>query len=176
MQQPKRKRNPNTVNLIIDSVIFVAFLIATAPHFSGTPIHEWLSIAWAAAIIVHLLLHWQWIIGVAKRFFRTPKWSSRVNYVLNTALFIDATILIFTGLMISETALPLLGISISKGGAWHQLHTLSSNVALVLVGLHIALNWQWIVTMIRRLVIAPFFPGHPVPMLTVNTTAVDEGE
>jgi len=36
---------------------FLAFLVAMAPRFSGMAIHEWLGIAFGAAITTHLLLH-----------------------------------------------------------------------------------------------------------------------
>ncbi len=151
MKQVQAQTNRNTVNLIVDSVIFIAFLVAMAPRFSGLAIHEWLGIAFGAGIITHLLLHWQWLVEVTKRFFGKAQWSARINYILNTLLFVDVTIIIFTGLMISESALPQLGITLARSGSWRMLHTLSANLFLVLTGLHIALHWQWIVGMVKRL-------------------------
>jgi hypothetical protein len=145
-------QNRNTLNLFVDIAIFLAFLVAMAPHFSGIAVHEWLSIAFGAAIVTHLLLHWQWIVEVTRRFFGKAQWSARVNYVLNALLFIDVTMVIFTGLLISEAALPVFGIAVARGGAWRMLHTLSANLFVVLIGLHVALHWQWIVNTVKRLV------------------------
>ena len=153
MKQATTQRNRNTLNLLVDIAIFLAFLVAMAPHFSGIAVHEWLSIAFGAAIITHLLLHWQWLVEVTRRFFGKAQWSARINYVLNTLLFIDVTVVIFTGLMISESALPLFGIRLAPGGAWRMLHTLSANLFLPLIGLHVALHWQWIMNTVRRLVV-----------------------
>jgi hypothetical protein len=147
--------NRNKLNLLIDVAIFLVFLVTMAPRFSGIAIHEWLSIAFGAAIVTHLLLHWQWIVGVARRFVSAARWSARVNYLLNTLLFVDMTIVIFSGLLISEAALPLLGIPTVHGGIWRQLHDLSANLAVVLLGLHVALHWSWIVSMVKRYLIAP---------------------
>jgi hypothetical protein len=147
--------NRNLVNWLVDLGIFVAFLVAMAPRFSGIAIHEWLSIAFGAAIVAHLLLHWQWLIEVARRFVSKASWSSRINYILNTLLFVDITIVIFTGLLISEVALPLVGIQASQGFAWRRLHEVSANLSLLLIGLHIALHWQWIASMVKRFVWAP---------------------
>ena len=163
MKQPTAQPNRNKVNLIVDIAIFFAFLVAMAPHFSGIAIHEWLGIAFGAAIVTHLLLHWQWIIEVARRFFSKAQWSARVNYALNLLLFIDMTIVIFTGLMISESALPLLGIQAGAGFAWRRLHDVSANLSLLLIGLHLALHWQWIVGMVRRFVVAPLAPRARAP-------------
>lgn len=158
MQPTRTKPNRNKINLVIDLAIFLAFLIAMSPHFSGIAVHEWLSIAFGAAIVAHLLLHWEWIVGITRSFFKKARWSARSNYVLNVLLFIDITIVIFTGLMISEDALPLFGIQTVRGGIWHGLHSVSADLSLVLVGLHIALHWEWIVKMVKRFVIAPLLP------------------
>jgi hypothetical protein len=56
--------------------------------------------------------------------------------------------------MISESALPALGIALPHSGSWRMLHTLSADLFLVLVGLHIALHWQWIASMLKRLLVA----------------------
>jgi hypothetical protein len=146
-------QNRNKLNLFVDIGIFLAFLVAMAPRFSGIAIHEWLSIAFGAAIVTHLLLHWQWIVEVTRRFLGKAQWSARVNYVLNALLFIDVTIVIFTGLLISEVALPGLGIVVARGGAWRMLHTLSANLFVFLIGLHVALHWQWIANTVKRVVV-----------------------
>ena len=117
---------------------------------SGIPIHEWLSIAFGAAIVIHLLLHWQWIVATIKRFFSKMNAQQRINFVLNTLLFIDVTIIIFTGLVISRVVLPGLGIETIRGGIWRPLHSLSSDIAVFIVGLHVAMHWQWIWSAIKR--------------------------
>jgi hypothetical protein len=44
-------------NLTLDIAIFGAFLTASNPALTGLPIHEWLSAALAATLLVHLLFH-----------------------------------------------------------------------------------------------------------------------
>ena len=151
MERTQPQPNRNNINLIVDSAIFIAFLVAMAPRFSGMVIHEWLGIAFGAAIVTHLLLHWQWLVEVTKRFFGRAQWSARINYILNALLFVDITTIILSGLMISESALPALGIALPLRGSWRMLHTLSADLFLMLVGLHIALHWQWIASMAKRL-------------------------
>ncbi len=152
----RKQHRQNKFNLVFDLAIFVAFLVIMAPHWSGTTVHEWLSIAFAAAIVTHLLLNWQWIVGITKRFFHRVNWFARANYVLNVLLFIAMTVAIFTGLMISESVLRTFGIATARGGAWRQIHELSANLSLVIISVHLAFNWQWIMAAIRRYVVAPF--------------------
>ena len=161
MPQTSKKLNQTKVDLLVDAGIFVAFLVTTAPRFSGIAIHEWLSLAFAAAIIVHLLLHWPWIVGITKRFFGKVQGSARINYLLNALLFIDVTLVIFTGVMISEVALPLFGIRFPREGAWRILHSLTSDIGVLLTGAHVALHWSWIVKTIKRYLIDPIFNRRP---------------
>lgn len=162
MEQAKKQLNQTKVNLAVDAGIFVGFLIADTPHFTGMAIHEWLGIAFGAAVITHLLLHWRWIVAITQRFFSKTTWQARLNYILNLLLFVDFTVIILSGLMISREALPFLGISLEPDRAWSGLHHLSTNLSLVLLGLHLALHWQWIVKAIKRYVIEPLRPARPI--------------
>ncbi len=177
MIQTAKRPSRNLINLAIDMAIFVAFLVAMAPHFSGMAIHEWLGVAFGAAITSHLLLHWPWIVHVTKRFFGKLQWSARLNYVLNALLFIDMTVIIFTGLMISETVLPTFGLTATHGGEWNDLHETSANLSVLLTGLHVALHWQWIVNMTKRFVIAPLMPrrAQPQPVRAARPVLKEEG-
>jgi len=165
MQNKQNKLSPTKINLIVDSIIFLAFLIVTAPHFTGLAIHEWLGIAFGAGIMTHLLLHWQWIVTTTKRVFSNLPRQTRINQALNLLLFIDITLVIFTGLMISQSALPFLGISFAPGGIWRGIHTTAANVSLGLIGLHVALHWQWIVNAIKNYVGKPLSAKVHLPQL-----------
>lgn len=165
MKQETKKVSRTGVNFGLDAAVFVAFLVATAPKFSGEVIHEWLGIALGAAIVTHLLLHWQWIVKTTQRLFKSMPLQQRINHVLNTLLFVDFTLIIFTGLMISEVALPSLGIRLSSGGTWKMLHQSASDVAVYLAGLHVALHWRWIVSTINRYTIGAVMARlRPLPV------------
>lgn len=146
MQTQPKTVSRNTLNYLVDTVIFLAFLLVFNPHATGMAIHEWLGIAFGAAIMTHLLLHWQWIVGITQRLFSSATKSARVNYVVNLLFFIDMVIVIFTGIIISEEALPTLGIALAHSVVWRGVHTTASNVALGLLGVHVALHWRWIVS------------------------------
>lgn len=157
MKQSTRtnKTNPVKVNFLVDLVIFIAFLIALDPRGTGLAIHEWLGIAFGASVVAHLLLHWKWILASTRRFLgRLPR-ATRLNYLLNTLLFITMTVIVYSGLMISEVALPALGLSLGEGFSWRFLHAQASDLSLILIGLHVALHWKWIITTTRRYAVAP---------------------
>jgi hypothetical protein len=82
MRSERKQGNQNMVNLAVDLIIFLIFLVVEAPKFSGLPAHEWLGIAIGAGALTHVLLHWSWVIEISKRFFGKAQTIARVNYVL----------------------------------------------------------------------------------------------
>ena len=62
----------------------------------------------------------------------------------------------FSGLVISENAMPALGLSLgARGGTplfgfWHQLHALSADAVLILAGIHLGLNWRWVISTMKQ--------------------------
>ena len=58
--------------------------------------------------------------------------------------------IIFTGLMISETVIPLLGVTATQNGLWRGVLTAAANLFILLVALHVALHWHWFVNLLRH--------------------------
>lgn len=145
----------NKTNLLIDLGIFTAFLAAEEPHLTGNTIHEWLSLALAATVVVHIVFHWKWIAGVGFQFFKKLFHVSRLKFVVDVLLFIAFTAVIMSGVMISRSFLGTLGIQMAHNSSWKMVHNLSANLALLMVGLHFALNWKWVVSMLNRYTVLP---------------------
>jgi hypothetical protein len=145
----------NLVKLILDVAAFIGFLLALDPRSTGIAIHEWLTIAGTAAIVLHLLLNWNWIVGITRNFFRKSTTKTRLNYILNWLFFIDGVVVMLSGIMISEVVLPAFGIRLPEGSAWRQWHSLSADLSLFILALHTALNWDWIVCVVKRYLLRP---------------------
>jgi hypothetical protein len=142
-------------NLTLDFVIFIAFLVSANPHLTGNTIHEWLGVSLAAAIITHLLFHWNWIVEVGGKFFKKLFHQSRLNFLVNTLFFIAMTGSFFSGLLISKDVVSALGLQFEADRGWKSIHTLLSDASVVLLGIHFALHWKWIATNIRRYIVNP---------------------
>jgi hypothetical protein len=146
------KQNRN--KLWIDLGAFVAFLISMDPRSSGIAVHEWLTIAVTGVIMVHLLLNWNWIVEVTKRLLAKSTNGARLNYALNWTLFINGVLIMLSGIMISQSVVPSLGITLPSNSEWRGLHEFSTNFGMLLMGLHVALHWSWIKKMVKRLFIS----------------------
>lgn len=165
-------------NLTLDLVIFTAFLAMANPSLTGNTIHEWLGVSLAAAIVTHLLFHWNWIVEVGGKFFRKLLHQSRLNFVVNTLFFVAMTGSFFSGLLISKDVMSALGIHLSVGGGWKSIHTLLSDASVILLGIHFALHWKWIVTSVGRYIVTPIrglFGQRAIPQgLAVQSVRVEE--
>jgi len=145
----------NKRNLIIDVTIFVAFLAVANPALTGMTIHEWLALAFAAAIVVHLLVHWKWLVVLTQKFFHKLFHQSRLNYVVDMLFFITMTTTMFSGLLISKSIMSTLGIRLEVGRSWKTIHTLASDASLLFLGLHFALHFKWVVNSLKRYLVSP---------------------
>ena len=137
--------NTKTRNKIItDLIVAAATIVLLSEKLTGEAIHEWLGVAALAAVLTHLLLSFDWFAAVNQRFFQKQSLRTRLNYVLSALLCIAMVIAFYSGLMISKVALPTLGLSITGGMGWKSLHSLSADASLYIIGLHLALNWKWV--------------------------------
>ena len=140
--------------LFLDTILFLALVQLMEPRFAGLAVHEWLGIAIVPLIIVHLIYAWRWITATLTRLGVRGAWRLRINFALNMALFIAFTVATFSGLMTSFIALPAMGIAPGNYARWLVAHNQWTVYVQILVGLHIALNWNWIVGAVRRVVLA----------------------
>ena len=83
----------NKANLMIDIGIFAAVLLALEPSFTGLPIHEWFALSLTGMIIIHLLVHWQWMVRVTGKFFQNLFHNSRLNYIVDALFFVGGGLL-----------------------------------------------------------------------------------
>ena len=164
VQNEAKTRSQTKIKLVIDIVVFIAFLIAMDPRSSGIAVHEWLATSLIAALVVHLLLSWDWISNITRRFIGKVNNQLRINYVLNWSLFFDGSVIMLSGFMISRSVLPFLGIHVPENFTWRGLHEFSTNLFLLLLGLHTALHWSWVADTFKRYVFQPIgriFSSNP---------------
>ena len=135
--------------LYLDAGLLVLFVLLLSPRLTGLAWHEALGLLLVLPVLVHLLIARRWIIGAVKR-VRLADRRALVNFGLNGILFVLMVIEIFSGIEISRLAIPYLGLMTINDESWRLLHNLALNWTLLFAGLHIAMNWSWIITAIRR--------------------------
>ena len=139
------------VDLFLDTALLLAFGVAFTFSFTGLTIHEWFGLAFGIALLIHLTLHWDWVVRATRGMLSTTG-RRRLMWVVNCILMLDLTLCIASGILISEVAIPSLGIHLAGvGGYWTTLHSRTADAAIVLIAVHIGLDWRWIVTVVRRI-------------------------
>jgi hypothetical protein len=139
------------VDFCLDATLLVAFTLAYSLGFTGIAIHEWLGIGLGLTLLVHLALHWDWVLRTTGRLVKRNG-RDRGIWVLNLALLSCMTLCITSGIAISTVALPWLGINVPGSPFWSQMHSTTATLTLILIPIHAAVRWRWILSVGRRLI------------------------
>jgi hypothetical protein len=113
-------------------------------------IHVWLGIGLGFALLLHLTLHWDWVVRTTRRLLR-PSGPDKLIWAVNLALLFAMALCVASGIAISRVALPELGLYTLQSPFWFRLHVLTAEVTVGLVPVHVALRWRWIAGVGRRL-------------------------
>jgi hypothetical protein len=141
--------------LALDIALTVGLLAAFNPARTGIPVHQWLSIALLAPVLLHLLVNWQWALRVARTFMARLLSVSRLNFVVDVALFAASVTVMVSGFMVAPALLAPVGIHFTATYAWHLVHAWSADATVVLFALHGALHWRWALGVVKRLASNP---------------------
>jgi len=126
--------------------LLVSVCALPAVPFTGLFLHEWLGLAIVAMVFAHLLFSWSWIASVSRRLFAAQSARTRINYLLNLSLFGAVIAAVFSGILISQHAIPALAGTQAPDmdWRWEALHTRFSAFAIILSAFHLAINWEWV--------------------------------
>jgi hypothetical protein len=136
--------------LLLDIFLFACLILLLSPFSTGLSGHEFLGIIFFLPVILHLLFSWSWIKRSTRLFLVQSGWRERFNYFLNLSLFVFVVLEILSGLIVSQVLVPSIGIKTINDGAWRELHKQVSVGIVILISLHISLNWQRIVSYFRK--------------------------
>lgn len=140
----------NQIKLYSDILLFVAFILTNIPQTTGIPFHEWISVFFIVPLMVHILLDWKWVVSVTKRVFKKLPGEVRFNHIWDVLIFIMMVLALSTGFLISEAALPAIGINAAIDPFWSMMHDLTANLTMVFIGVHLAMHWGWVANMFKR--------------------------
>lgn len=155
IEQKRNLSSSTQIQLLADIVLFIGIVWVLMPQATGILLHEWGSLLVIIPLLIHLVLDWQWIVAITKRFLKRQSGEVRFNYFWNWFQFVMMVIAIFSGILISNAALPAIGIPIVVDPFWLEIHLFSSNSVMIMLGVHLAMHWQWITTNFKRYILHP---------------------
>lgn len=134
------------INLIMDIICLVVYLVVANPAWTGIGVHEWLSLGVCVVLFVHILFHMDWVIKTTKLAFTKPSWVTTGNWCLNVLLLITLVLCMVSGLLISGDVLPNMGLYADGYYFWDPVHSFSAKLLLALIIVHVVIHWRWILS------------------------------
>lgn len=150
-------------DLIIDAVLLLAYLVSANPATTGLAIHEWISIGVLLVALVHTVLHWDWTLETARRFFGKLAVAPRWNLVIDAGIFLALIVVTVSGLGVSRYVLIAFDYVAPGYFVWKPMHAISAVVLLALVIVHLVMHWKWVAAAVKTRVLAPLRGERMIP-------------
>lgn len=118
-------------------------------------LHLWFGLLMIAAAVVHIIVHWHWIVSMARRVWgEITQGKSRFNNRSRFNLLVNAAI----GFSFLITALTGLYLFVFPGGShgvpdpallftrstWDLIHTWAGIIMIIAALVHFAIHWRWV--------------------------------
>jgi hypothetical protein len=84
----------------LDALLLVAYTLAYGLGFTGIATHEWLGIGLGVVLLVHLTLHWDWVIRTTRKLFGRGGRERFVWLVNLLLLLLSMTLCIASGIFV----------------------------------------------------------------------------
>lgn len=147
--------------LVLDLAMFGTMLVAYNPSWTGLAWHEWLSVAAIVPLLFHVIVNWDKVLVVVKTFVDRLVHESRLNLVVDVALFVAAVAVMLSGIMVSRTIAGALGVVMAPSELWNAVHSVSADLTITLLLVHFVLHWRWVLGVARRIGGAPAATTRP---------------
>jgi hypothetical protein len=125
-------------------------------------LHTWGSIAMIAAVIIHLAIHWSWVISMARRTWKeltgqcgcmNPR--GRMNLILNAIVAISFVVTAVSGVYFlfvpggRWVADPMI---LFARTTWDLIHTWAGVLLTTAAIIHFVIHWKWVTKVTRKMV------------------------
>ena len=155
-------------------------LILLFERHTWEDLHTWTGIAMILAVAIHLPLHWNWVVNMARRTVKELRGEcgcmngrGRFNLWLNGVVGFSFLLTAASGsyfLLVPGGWWSAGTVLLLSRTAWDLIHTWSGVVLIASAVLHFAIHWKW-VTKVTRKMLAPRFtaaPGIANPQVSQN--------
>jgi len=134
------KINKTTINFWFGFVLLILALSTLTSAFFDITTHTWLGCGMMAAASIHLALRWAWIQAIGRQFLKRMPAQVRLKAVVDALLLTVFLLLTMSGIIVSLIYAPNI--------TW--FHHCCFYIFISLLLLHLALNWKWIASNVKR--------------------------
>lgn len=126
-------------NVLLDAILFALFVAELSFRYLPKILHEILGVALAAAIIWHVTINRRRLMSSLKNLTPRKIFISTLNF----SLIICAVVILVTGVCLSNYLFTdIVSFVIRRNVMIYQLHIAMPYVMLILIGVHIGLDWR----------------------------------
>jgi hypothetical protein len=143
--------------LWLDCSMLLLVIVLESLSLTGIRLHEWLGYVLCLLILLHVVMQWSWFMTQFQRILIRAAMRVRINAGLNLLLLFLMAAVLVSGVLVSNLSLDTIGPRLGSQRVWSEVHGWLNFVLVVVVGLHLALNWDWMTAAFRRL--RPKRPG-----------------
>ena len=153
-----------TIKIFTNLALLASFLLTYFLDLTGLELHQYLGIAAAGILAIHIITHWEWVEKVSEHIFSKVSGRVRVYYLLDGMLLLSFFLITITGVLISTW----LDIFLSNYLLLRSIHIFYSIVGLLLLIVKMGLHWKFFVK-----VFSPVrFSMKKAPATSVNSGVV----
>lgn len=124
-------------------------------------LHTWGGLAMIAAALIHLVIHWRWVVNMARRLWQEVTGKSagvsqnaRWNLILNLAVAFNFLLTALSGVYFllfpggRGAADPLFLFSRTT---WDLIHTWAGVALTGAAVIHFAIHWRWVINVTKKM-------------------------
>jgi cytochrome b561 len=134
----------------LDTAMLLLVCVLERIELTGLEWHQWLGFALCPLVLMHVVMQWPWFVTQFRAMGRPGGSGVRASALLNLTLFVVMAAVLFSGVFASRQSTALIAESFGRVRLWHEVHGWLNFVLVLIVGLHLAVNWEWILAALRR--------------------------
>lgn len=150
MKSNQNVSRKNLFLLLLDGCLLAGFWLLNQVRLTGIVIHEWAGVALAFVLLLHVGMHWRWISNMLRKFLRVRNAVQYFKLALDIFGFIAFFAIIISGILMSRSFLPALGLSGVHSRSLKMIHVLATNATIAMLALHLLVNLKGIIRMMTR--------------------------
>ncbi len=124
-------------------------------------IHTWIGVAMIAVAVIHLTLHWSWVVSMARRTWK--EWTGKAgpmnargrwNLIVNLTIAVSFLLTALSGiyfLFFPSSGGAITPMVIFSQSGWDLIHTWAGVTLIIAAVLHFAIHWKWVTKVTRNL-------------------------
>jgi hypothetical protein len=151
MESKKIISNKNILLLAVDALLLGGFWLVNQVKLTGIAFHEWFGLALGLILILHLVMHWRWLLNMVKNFFKTTNLVQQLKLVLDIVGFAAFFTIIISGILMSKSVLPTFGLSGLHSHSLKIIHVTATNLTIYMIAGHLLLNVKTIFKILKSL-------------------------